>query len=201
MTTETVNLVPVQFYGDTLLAVETPEGYFVSAKPICERLGLDWKTQHRKLTNGERDWGILHMTIPSAGGPQETLCLPVRMLAAWLFAVSPNRVKPENREGLLRYQAEAAQVLDDHFRLKQQQQSEEIARLKRYNRRLRTQVLVARPLWNRIMRLHDAGYHWNSIRIQLGKSMPEWNGLEDALRDCGFFPPLSPPPSQPRAGG
>lgn len=33
-------LTPIEFHGDTILAVEQPDGIFIIAKPIATRFGL-----------------------------------------------------------------------------------------------------------------------------------------------------------------
>ena len=64
----------------------------------------------------------------------------------------------------------------------------ELALLKRFNRNLSTQLLVAKPLWNKIMRLHEAGYHWYSIKCQLGRGEGEYQRIAEAMEDCGLLP-------------
>lgn len=64
----------------------------------------------------------------------------------------------------------------------------ENALLKRFNRNLSTQLLVAKPLWAKIKLLHDAGYHWYSIKCQLGRGEAEYLAIERAMEDCGLMP-------------
>ena len=47
-------------------------------------------------------------------------CLPVSKLAAWLFSIHASKVKPELRSAVEMYQREAADVLDRHFRLREE---------------------------------------------------------------------------------
>jgi hypothetical protein len=46
---------------------------------------------------------------------QEMTCLPLDYLNGWLFGVNANRVKPEVRERVIRYQKECYRVLADAF--------------------------------------------------------------------------------------
>ena len=55
------------------------------------------------------------MTIPSNGGEQEIVMLPVSYLNGWLFSVEVKRVKPEIQARLLSYQRECFDVLANHF--------------------------------------------------------------------------------------
>ena len=105
------DFLPVPFYGDTLFCVEHNGEPFTPAKPITEALGLTWVPQFRKLRDNFERWGIIIMIIPTASGMQEILCLPLRKLPAWLLSIHPNKVKPELREKLIRYQNECDDVL------------------------------------------------------------------------------------------
>jgi hypothetical protein len=62
-----------------------------------EGMGLDWRTQHRKImTHPVLSKGIVFSTIPTPGGPQ--VALPLSMLGGWLMAVNANMVGPALRE-------------------------------------------------------------------------------------------------------
>ena len=110
-------VVTVDFEGDTIYAVKTPDGVFVAVKPICERLSVDWSAQYRRL---QRDTvlreGIAVLAIPSVGGVQETICLPLHLIPGWLFGFEENHIKdPEAREMVLRYKRRCYLVLAAHF--------------------------------------------------------------------------------------
>jgi hypothetical protein len=126
---EQMALVPVreaqvEFYGDTLLAVEGPDSQiYVPLRPICDAIGLSWPGQReRALRNpvlAEALQGVRVTRTPSGssgGGPQTTLCLPLDMLPGWLFGINAERVKPELREKILRYQRECFRVLWNAFK-------------------------------------------------------------------------------------
>jgi hypothetical protein len=85
-------------------------------KPICENIGLDWSSQLQKIKrNHVLNKGMVMMTIPSNGGFQEMVMLPVNYLNGWLFGIDSNRVKPEIRDRLIAYQTECFEVLANHF--------------------------------------------------------------------------------------
>lgn len=110
-------LVTVDFEGDTIFAIKTPDGVFVAVKPICERLAVDWAGQLKRL---KRDTvlreGMVTMTIPSVGGMQETICLPLHLIPGWLFGFEENQIRnPEAREMVLRYKRRCFLVLAAHF--------------------------------------------------------------------------------------
>jgi hypothetical protein len=197
----TTDLIPIDFQSDRILLVERDGEPFVPVRPICENLGLDWKTQYRKLMTTEGRWGVVIMTTPSAGGPQEMTCIPLTRLFGWLMSIHPTKVRPDLADKLIAYQRECDSVLWAHFTGKATAREEalatEVALLRRFVRHLRAQVLVAKPLWNRVMRLHEVGYGWNSIRVQLGRSLGEWQEVEEAMENCGLLPsPLGVPNRQ-----
>lgn len=154
-------IVKVPFYGDELTAVETAEATFVAVRPICDRLGLDWSAQFRKLTKAERRWSVAVMATETAAGERESVCIPVSKLFGWLASIEPSRVKPELRERLELYQDEADAVLDRHFRLRSSTLSAEhavmIAALDDRLTACHGHMLAKKPLWARIKALYDAG--------------------------------------------
>ena len=108
-------LLPVPFQGATLFVVDHQGEPYAPMKPIVEGMGLDWRSQHRKLTSDTDRWGMVIMTIPSDGGYQETASIPLRKVAGWLMTVSPNKVRPALREKIIAYQRECDDVLWRHW--------------------------------------------------------------------------------------
>lgn len=104
--------ITVPFHGADLYVVEHNGQPYTPMKPIVEGMGLDWKSQHRKLAANESRWGMVEMTIPSAGGAQSASSLPVRKVAAWLATIEPGKVKnPAVRARVVMYQNECDDVL------------------------------------------------------------------------------------------
>ena len=104
-------LLPVAFHGDTLYLVEHNGEPFTAVKPICEAMGLDWKSQFDKLTNRFR---AVIGRIPTTGADGKTysmVCMPVRKLAGWLYSLSPAKVAPACRAKVEAYQAECDDAL------------------------------------------------------------------------------------------
>ena len=119
-------LVPVEertviFYDDELTAVLVRVGgeeqVFVPIRPLCEYLGVDWSAQYRRLSR-DPVLGDAQATVAitaTDGRVREQVCLPLEYLNGWLFGVSADRVKPEIRERLIRYQKECYRVLARAF--------------------------------------------------------------------------------------
>lgn len=106
-----LNFAPVPFRGTTLFLVEQGNEPYTPMKPIVEGMGLDWKAQHRRLTDMVERWGMVIMTIPSGGGNQDMMCMPLRKLAGWLMTINVNKVKPEIRDTIVAYQNECDEAL------------------------------------------------------------------------------------------
>lgn len=107
----------ISFHGQTVPVFTKNNQHYVAMKPICENIGLDWVSQHKKIQrNTILHSGMVMMTIPATDGKSyETTCLPIEYLNGWLFGVDAKRVKPEIRERLLTYQRECFRVLNAHF--------------------------------------------------------------------------------------
>lgn len=106
--------VPVFFHN------EKP---YVVMKPICENIGLDWRSQLKRIKRNQvLNQGVVMMTTPSVKGDQDSVALPLGMLNGWLLGVDANKVKPEIKETLVKYQLECYDVLYKHFMPKPQKQ-------------------------------------------------------------------------------
>ena len=55
------------------------------------------------------------MIIPTNGGNQNMICLPIEYLNGWLFGIDINRCKPEIRDTLIKYKKECYQALHDYW--------------------------------------------------------------------------------------
>lgn len=108
----------VGFYGDNIIAVEHLDGtiYALFAR-ICENLGLRREAQVRRAQRHTvlRE-GLVSLTLQTAGGPQTAQFLRLDLLPLWLSGVQAERVNPDVRDKLIRYQQEAAQALWQAFR-------------------------------------------------------------------------------------
>jgi len=108
-------LSPVQFHGDTIFCTTIDGQPYAPVKPIVENWGLAWGAQAAKLRANKERWGISNIDIPSESGIQETTCMPVRKLPAFLASINPNKVKPELRPKIALYQAECDNALWDYW--------------------------------------------------------------------------------------
>ncbi|EMD3332122.1 hypothetical protein VQY87_004949, partial [Salmonella enterica] len=109
-----MNTITVPFHGDALYVVNHNSEPYTPMKPIVKGMGMTWEPQLRKL-NQRFSKGMIKMVIPSIGGDQEMVCLALRKLSAWFTTISPNKVKPEIRDKVIRYQEECDDVLYDYW--------------------------------------------------------------------------------------
>lgn len=109
-----IALKTVNFHNQELITLEQDGVAYVSAKPICENMGLSWRTQRKKITNNSR-WE--HMTLPlqTEGGEQELVCMPLIKLNGWLFSINPSKVREDLREKVIQYQEECFVVLYNYW--------------------------------------------------------------------------------------
>lgn len=102
----------ISFRSAKLLLVERDGQPFIPMKPVVEGMGLDWKTQYRKLQGGRFNSVMVMMTTTGADGKQyEMACLPLRKLAGWLMSIHASKVRPELRDGVIKYQNECDDAL------------------------------------------------------------------------------------------
>lgn len=103
--------LPVPFYGATLYMVTQEGEPYVPMRPVVEGMGLAWHGQFERLNRDAERWGIRMTRIPSSGGVQETVCIPLRKIAGWLMSIEVRRVRPELRDRIRAYQRECDDVL------------------------------------------------------------------------------------------
>ena len=99
--------IPLKVGGRDIMAdiANMPMGMMVAVRGICEAIGLDSKSQRRKIEADPRfNWG--HMTsVAEDEKTRDMLCLPVEQIVPWLFTINSNKVtKPEVKETLLAFQ-------------------------------------------------------------------------------------------------
>lgn len=106
--------------------------YLVALRPLCETLGLDWKSQHRRTASNPQ-FRCGHMTTVDAQGRNYPMvCIPVRQVGMWLCTINANRVSENVRPKLLAFQEQLQIVIHDHLTgrltLEKLQQMEQVMR-------------------------------------------------------------------------
>ncbi|HFZ9120959.1 TPA: phage antirepressor N-terminal domain-containing protein [Salmonella enterica] len=108
--------INVPFYGSELYVVNHNGEPYTPMKPIVEGMGMDWKSQFIKLKQRFKTCVVdITIQLPGANQRRSVICLALRKLAAWLNTISPNKVRPEIRERVIRYQEECDDVLYEYW--------------------------------------------------------------------------------------
>lgn len=152
----------IPFRNQEVLSVTKEGKHYIVPKQICENLQIDWSSQKKRI---ERDTvlseGMVVMTIPSAGGDQETSCLPIEYLNGWLFGIDDSRVKAEIRDDVISCKKECYLVLYEYF---QKGASIDINRLEEdielqdfLYRKIRQARTSERSLWERVKKAFADG--------------------------------------------
>ncbi len=107
----------VSFYNDEIIAIRASDGaVYVPIRPICENLGVTLAGQRERIN---RDPVLSEMvtsvSVTLTQQAREMLCLPLNYIPGWLFGISADRVKPELRDKIIRYQKECFNVLAEAF--------------------------------------------------------------------------------------
>lgn len=107
--------IPVPGANRPIMAVQNDGTEWVAARHICDSLGIDWKSQHRKLK--DKTWAsvVMMTTHDTTGRQQEISMVDRRTLTMWLATIDTNRVSEAARSTLEAYQLEAANALDAYF--------------------------------------------------------------------------------------
>ena len=110
---------------------------WVALKPVVNALGLDWATQWRKL-KGLKEKGISIMETPlktKNGEIQKMLTINLYDLPVYLYSININKVRPELREKIKKFQVETTHAIREYWKNKIKKEREEIEKLKaEYNR-------------------------------------------------------------------
>lgn len=107
--------IAVPFHNAELYIVEFEGQPYTPMKPIVDGMGLDWAAQFNKLKQKFASTIAEIAMVANDGKSRSMLCLPVRKLAAWLYSINANKVKPELRETVITYQNECDDVLWDYW--------------------------------------------------------------------------------------
>lgn len=104
----------LSFYGSELITLKLDDVIYTAVKPLVEAIGLDWGRQAKKLSQ-QAKFGCRLMSIPTKGGIQEMICMPLKKLNGWLFSINPEKVRPDLKEKVIRYQEECFEALYNYW--------------------------------------------------------------------------------------
>lgn len=107
----------ISFNHQSLVTFEQNGTHYTAMKPICENIGLDWKSQYSRMKRDDvlNSTMVMITIVAEDGKKREMICLPIEYLNGWLFGIDINRCKPEIRDTLIKYKKECYQALHDYW--------------------------------------------------------------------------------------
>lgn len=200
--------INVPFYGSELYVVNHNGEPYTPMKPIVEGMGMDWKSQFIKIKQRFRSCVVeITMQLPGDGQRRSVICLALRKLAAWLNTISPNKVRPEIRERVIRYQEECDDVLYEYWtkgqavnpRKMKRSTAKQLTPLRQTAERLIATGLgrIYPDIWKLVHQRFDVEHIHQLEPAQIGEAIDYLNALEGELlpREPVFTPvPVSLPP-------
>ena len=116
MTSNSLTQIAVPFHNAELFLIEHNGQPYTPLRQIVQGMGLDWASQFTKIKQKFATC-VVEITMQILGDDQSRshTCIPVRKLPAWLYSVNPNKVKPEHRDTVIKYQEECDDVLWDYW--------------------------------------------------------------------------------------
>lgn len=113
--TNQISTQTLSFYGSDLITLKVEDVIYTAVKPIVKALGLSWGTQKRKLLEQQEKFNWVRLNFATNGGVQEMLCMPLKKLNGWLFSINPEKVRPDLKEKVIRYQEECFEALYNYW--------------------------------------------------------------------------------------
>ncbi len=85
-------------------------------KRICENIGVDSKSQLEKINSDPvLSKARVLITLPTEGGPQTVICLPLKYMYGWLMKLNPSKVAPHIMDKLIQYQELVYDAIYNYF--------------------------------------------------------------------------------------
>jgi hypothetical protein len=112
-----VEQASIPFYGHELVAIRLEDGRIAAVLNwMCAGMGLDRVAQVQRIQRKAalRD-ELLTVMVETDGGAQAMHALTLHGLPGWLYSIDETRVNEAARDGVIRFQKEATEVLAAHF--------------------------------------------------------------------------------------
>jgi hypothetical protein len=116
-TQTTGQLVQIAVPGTTatITAAEIEGKPMVALKPMCDAIGIDDRSQRRKLQAKSWATGVITTSVAEDGKSREMYMVDRRTMTMWLATLDENRVNEDARPTVVAFQNEAADALDAYF--------------------------------------------------------------------------------------
>ncbi|UYP17746.1 phage antirepressor N-terminal domain-containing protein [Rhodococcus sp. Z13] len=99
----------------TITAAEINGRPMVALKPMCEAIGIDDRSQRRKLQAKAWATGVIMTSVAEDGKSRDMYMIDRRTMTMWLATIDESRVNEDVRPTVIAFQNEAADALDSYF--------------------------------------------------------------------------------------
>lgn len=104
----------VKFYDQEIDVIFHENLPYIIVKQISDNIGLNYTTARDRIQKrNDINHTVIYIKLPTNGGMQRSVCLPLAMLNVWLHRLVPSRTAVG--ETLIRYQRECFNFLFSHF--------------------------------------------------------------------------------------
>lgn len=104
----------VKFYDQEIDVIFHENLPYIIVKQISDNIGINYNTSRDQIQKrNDINHTLKYIKLPTNGGTQRYLCLPLSMLNVWLQKLVPSRTKVGDM--LMKYQCECFNFLFNHF--------------------------------------------------------------------------------------
>lgn len=109
-----VKIETVKFYEHEIDVIFHEEKPYLIVKQISDNIGINYNTSRDQIQKrNDINHTLKYIKLPTNGGTQRYLCLPLSMLNVWLQKLVPSRTNVGDM--LMKYQCECFNFLFSHF--------------------------------------------------------------------------------------
>lgn len=109
-----VQIETVKFYDQDIDVIFHENLPYIIVRQISDNIGINYNTSRDQIQKrNDINHTLKYIKLPTNGGTQRYLCLPLSMLNVWLQKLVPSRTKVGDM--LMKYQCECFNFLFNHF--------------------------------------------------------------------------------------
>ena len=109
-----VKIETVKFYDQDIDVIFHENLPYIIVRQISDNIGINYNTSRDQIQKrNDINHTLKYIKLPTNGGTQRYLCLPLSMLNVWLQKLVPSRTKVGDM--LMKYQCECFNFLFNHF--------------------------------------------------------------------------------------
>lgn len=105
----------VPFFGSGILAARYQDKIWVCLKRCCEDMGLDVVSQRKRLRRQPWATEVIMTSVAEDGKQRQMVFIDLKTLGMWVATIESSRCSEQARPLVIKYQLEAAEVLERHF--------------------------------------------------------------------------------------